>query len=512
MVSLDSSRKKLIAIVIIICVLVSGLLVGAASLFQKKTEEPLYKAEDKITEGEVEIVDKEAETVSYIPDEATSVYSVAPANAEEAQKWWTSIAKTAKYRLDLATDITPVANSIKQVSLVALPDDESYREEVGAIIEVKDGENVAHVRDYLANMNPEPNGSVVFQDGNIISIAPPGLMATFEEVGSGEAENILSNPVFVEDTEGAKDSIFWYDFEGFFTSITTEGVQEEYPEAINNVKHKLMGFQDNTRWLGTSDDFGQTWIGHFPSGGYDKELQDLGAYEAAAMDEFTYNEGRPNQEGEDSSEDSANPGSETALPGSEEAPAEGEDTTQNTTEEGVVPEDPGTTPEGDMEMEGGDFVSGPSMMALDAVSVRAKATLPSEERPPSAEGDEESPAPSDEGENAEEGEERPVTTGGVVDWTSPDGSAVQPDEDEALDYYDSVIMFSPVSLTNAMTSSGMYPTNIHLHTLKVKEGLMEVTTSYTSETVENELLGEEAYQVSPEEANKSALESSAGME
>ena len=145
MVSLDSSRKKLIAIVIIICVLVSGLLVGAASLFQKKTEEPLYKAEDKITEGEVEIVDKEAETVSYIPDEATSVYSVAPANAEEAQKWWTSIAKTAKYRLDLATDITPVANSIKQVSLVALPDDESYREEVGAIIEVKDGEKIQKV-------------------------------------------------------------------------------------------------------------------------------------------------------------------------------------------------------------------------------------------------------------------------------------------------------------------------------------------------------------------------------
>lgn len=484
MLNMDSKRIRILSIVVILCVVISGLLIGAAQLFQTQTEQPLYNADKKITSGETEVVTQES--VSYIPGTATSVYSVAPQSAEEVGKWWESFIRIAKYRLDLPIDISPIANDVKQITLVQIPNEESYREEVGVLVEVKDGVDANNTMEYLATMTPDPNASAVFAYDNVVTITSPSLIETVDKVMNNEADNIASNEKFMEDTAGAKDSIFWYDLSGFMDSISSEAMLEKHPEAVKNISQKLMGFKDNTRWVGTSENFGESWVGKFPSGGYDPELQDMTAYENAVMEEFDYSgemgdgkfdENRPVIEDEDKPADFNKPSE------GEEEPYPTENEPEEKPAEGTEPDEGNAAPAEDEPVEGhndydvGEFVAGPSLAALDAVSVRSNTEPPAQVVP---EESEEQP------ENAEDEKknDEPVTLGAVVDWTT--GETIQPAQTEELDYFDTVIMFSPAALTNALTSSGIYSTNIHSHTLRIKDGTMEVSTAYTSPELKNE--------------------------
>lgn len=481
MVSLDNKRVKVLTMVLILCVVLSGLLIGAAQLFQTQTEKPLYNADKKITNGEVEVVTEDSESIAYIPGTATSVYTVAPQSAEDVQKWWKSFTLISKYRLDMPVDIAPIADNIKQMTLVQVPDEDTFKENVGVLLEVKEDKDVTATRDYLATLAPEPNGLVAFQYENMVTLSPPPLVETVQEVVEGEKENIFSNEKFVQDTQGAKDALFWFDISNFFNTLEIEEYKEKYPDTIPNIREKLMGFQDDTRWLGTSEDFGTTWVGTFPSGGYNAELQDIAGYENAIMEEFEYS---GDMGKEDESEDTTPSEEETA--GSETS---GEETASSETsgegDDTIVNED-GSHTEVDM----GEFIAGPSIAALDAVSVRSNLPTPS--------------APSIEGENGETGEpsedtKTPSTVGGVLDPTT--GEYNSPSEDEQLDYFDTVIMFSPAGLTNALTSSGLYATNVQTYTFRIKDGDMEITTGFASQDPKNELLGEN-YETAEEEYQK----------
>lgn len=453
MVDISGKRRKILAIVVVLCVIASGFFIGAATLFQKETEKPLYQADKKVQQGEVEVITEEA--LSYIPSEATGVYTVAPKTSEEAKEWWKSYQLTSKYRLDLPLNIDEIAENIKQMTLIQMPQEESFNEDIAVIIETHDEEQGDFTRDYLASSNPDNNSAVVGINENIVTIASPTNYVKMEEVLQGEASTIVDNENFIQDTQNAKDSIFWFDVSGFFENMTTEGIKEEYPEFLNNLSGNLMGFQEDTRWVGSSEDHGATWVGTFASGGYDAELQNVVEFENIAMNEFTYFDSDTG--------DSLDEYPAEGSIGNQDAQDASEDAQESTEGSENAQEDMGG---GFM----GEFQTGPSMAALDAVSVMTSKDSSQE-------------AEENEGDSEENNGDTSIT-GGVVDWTT--GEAAVPSQEENLEYFDTIIMFSPMGLINAVSSSGVYPTNVHMYTLRIRDNTMEVKTSYLTEDPKNE--------------------------
>lgn len=448
MVDISGKRGKILSIVLVACLLVSGALIGGATVFQSASEKPLYQADKRIEKGKTEVITEES--LSYIPKKATGVYTVAPQGQEDASQWWNTFKLITKYRLDLPVDIKPISENIKQMTLVQMPMEESFDEDLAVIIETENEEKAISTMEHLDLQNPNSDvASISFSD-NLVFIASPTSFEATQEVVEGKGESIVSNKEFIEDTTGAKDSVFWFDVSGFFDSITGEGFTEEYPSFMENLQGNLMGLKDDTRWVGTSDNHGETWVGKFASGGYDSEKQDVDVYEQEAMSEITYfNE-------ETGEEVKGDPFAGRTGSGSEEGSSEeGSD--------GVSGGD----------MFGGHFESGPGMMALEHVSVLTKADNGSNET------DGEASTPNGNGT---------LTTGGVSDWTT--GESVVPDENESLDYFDTVIMFSPSGLASAISGSGHSATNIHMHTLRIKGDTMEVSTMYTSDDPKNELIAD----------------------
>lgn len=457
MVDISGKRGKILGIVLVACLIISGFLIGGATFFQNATEKPLYQADKKIQKGETEVITEES--LSYIPKNATGVYTVAPQGEEDATQWWNTYQLISKYRLDLPINIAPVSENINKMTLVQMPLEERFGEDLAVIIETEDEEKAISTMEHLDLHNPNPDASQISFNDNLVFIASPTSFETTQEVVEGEGDSIVTNAEFVEDTQGAKDSVFWFDVSGFFDGMITDDFEEEFPSFMDNLQGNLMGFQGDTRWVGTSENHGESWVGKFASGGYNAEKQDVNAYEQEAMQEITYFD--PETGEEVKGDPSLGESSDKA--GSEE---EGAGADSSDAPEGV--EDSGET------MFGGQFESGPGMMALDHVSVLTRASNSSEV--------------TEDAETSTENENGTLTTGGVADWTT--GESATPSEEESLDYFDTVIMFSPSGLTSAISGAGHDATNIHMHTLRIKDNTMEVTTDYTSEDPKNELISE----------------------
>lgn len=418
--SITPKQKKILSAVVALCLLLSAGIITGAFFFQKETEKPLYNADKNLTKGDspvIESTEKDSTNLTtYVPKTATSVYSAVPKSNDEVEKWWSQFLLLSKYRLDMPLNITQVESHIQQMTLVTFPSTASYAENVAVILRMKDNDHVTTMNNMGTLLENLPQGSDTLVDmpkDNLILISNPASRQDMTKTIQGKG-TISDNPNFLSDTKGVKDSMLWFDFSSYLKSVTSPQMQQQAPNALKDIQHSLMGFQDDTRWVSKSNDFGNTWIGKFPSGGYDKSLQNLSQYEEKASGDFK------------------------------------KDSIKKTAEEKKREK------EANSSVDMGGFEAGPLMGALEAVAVSTK-------------GDEKD-------QHKDLGQVRDITTG---KYTKPVGD---------LSYYDSLIMLSPAMLSNIMGGSGLPATNIQTYTLKVREGMMEMTTQFNSNSPSNELL------------------------
>lgn len=466
--SLGKERAKIFGIVIAILTIFSVLLITGAKTFQTATEQPLYNASKNLKKGDTEVVTEEV--LNYIPQEATSVYSVVPKSKEDTNKWWTQFLLTSKYRLTPTIELGSVSDHVKQMTLFNIPAKDSYAEEAVIILELKNKKTGMEDLDHMIENIPSGSDTLIRnpKDDLLVLTSPLAFDSVMEVVESGK-NSLKNNKAFVNDTKEVKDALLWFNFGGFLESITSEGVKKQNPEAVETITKKLMGFEDDTRWIGKSTDYGKSWVGTFPSGGYDRDIQNIEEFTQAVNEDVTYDsETEKGSEGNnDSSSEGNNDSSEDKGSENSEAPKDSEDVKNS--------DDDIPAGEGDIDM--GSFVAGPLMMVSESVSVVAK-------------GKDEKGKVTDNGtdngtdKGTDKGTGNTIEAGQVTDPYT--GKPVKAQGD--LEYYDTIVTLSPGMLTNSLSFAGIPLSNISLYTFNIKEGEMKATIDYVSDDVENETI------------------------
>lgn len=427
---MTKKRLKIFVIAIASLLLLSLLLVAGAQQFQVASEKPLFNATKDLKKGETEVVSEEV--LKYIPQEATSVYSVVPQKSTDVNAWWKEFLLISKYRLTPTVDISKISDNIKQMTLFNMPVDENFEEEAVIILELKDPKKGMDNMGYMLENIPQGSETLINNTDNLITINNPITEEKVSNLANGKADSLQNNKEFVDDTKEVKDSLLWFNFQKYLDSITNEQIKKENPEAVKTIQQKLLGFEDNTRWVGKSNDFGKTWAGMFPSGGYKRDLQDIQAFQQAANSDMIYNEGTKN-------ESTGTPSNENSTSSNDENSGSGTD---------------------DTEM--GDYIAGPLMMVSESVSVLSKA----------------------KDQNGEISEDKTIGSGQVLNPATGEYTQAKGD----LTYYDTIVTFSPGMLTNSLSSSGIPVTNIMTYTFNIKEGEMLATIDFASDDVDNETL------------------------
>lgn len=458
--SLRKDRVKIFGIVIAILTIFSVLLITGAKTFQIATEQPLYNASKNLKKGDTEVVTEEV--LSYVPQEATSVYSVVPKSKEDTNKWWTQFLLTSKYRLTPTIELGSVSDHVKQMTLFNIPAKDSYAEEAVIILELKNKKTGMEDLDHMIENIPSGSDTLIRnpKDNLLVLSSPLAFDSVMEVVESGK-NSLKNNKEFVNDTKEVKDALLWFNFGGFLESITSEGVKKQNPEAVETITKKLMGFKDDTRWIGKSNDYGKSWVGTFPSGGYDRDIQNIEEFTQAVNEDVTYeSETEKGSEGNnDSSEDKG-----TEDKGSEDKGSENSEDAKKADDD---------TPAGEGDIDMGSFVAGPLMMVSESVSVIAK------------EKDEKGKVTDkDTDKDTDKGTDNTIEAGQVTDPYT--GKLVKAKGD--LKYYDTVVTLSPGMLTNSLSFAGIPLSNISLYTFNIKEGEMKATIDYISDDVENETI------------------------
>lgn len=439
--SLNKKRTKIFVIAIAGLAVFALLFITGAKTFQTATEKPLYNATKNIKKGKTKVASEAV--LNYVPKEATSVYSVVPETKDDTAKWWHNFLLTSKYRLTPTIDLGDVQGHIKQMTLFNIPAENSYEEEAVIVLELKDKKTSMNDMLYMAEHLPEGSDTLIDNPkDNLLVLTSPGARDSVLEVASNNGDSLKNNKEFVEDTKDAKDAILWFNFEGYLDSISSDEIKKKRPELRNTITEKLMGFEDGTRWVGKSTDYGKSWTGMFPSGGYDRDLQNLDEFTQAANEDMTY-KNDPNAPEESKEEESKDGGKQDDKKKDDSSDKDDEVSTE------------------DNDFEAGDFIAGPLMMVTESVSVLAK-------------------------EKDEKGKvtDKPVGAGSVSDPYTGESLKAE----GSLEYYDTVVTFSPGMLTNSLSLSGLPANNISLYTFNIKEGEMKATMTYVSDDVVNETI------------------------